>query len=92
MYRRYKKLLADNGLPDISFHQLRNTWATLSLEADIRIEQAQEALGHSRIETTKNVYVGAVPVLAQRAFDAFDDYLDAPHRSATRRTRDTEET
>ena len=92
MYRRYKKLLATNGLPNISFHELRNTWATLSLEADIRIEQAQEALGHSRIETTKNVYVGAVPVLAQRAFDAFDDYLDAPHRSATRRTRDTEET
>jgi integrase len=92
MYRRYKKLLADNGLPDISFHALRRTWATLSQEADIRLEQAQEALGHSRIETTKNVYVGAVPVLAQRAFDAFDDYLDAPRRSATRRARDTEET
>ena len=92
MYRRYKKLLATNGLPNISFHELRNTWATLSLEADIRIEQAQEALGHSRIETTKNVYVGAVPVLAQRAFDAFDDYLETPHRPAARQTRDTEET
>jgi len=92
MYRRYKKLLADNDLPDISIHDLRRTWANLSQEADIRLEQAQEALGHSRIETTKNVYVGSVPVLAQRAFDAFDDYLDAPHRPAARQTRDTEET
>ncbi|MEC8970329.1 MAG: tyrosine-type recombinase/integrase, partial [Actinomycetota bacterium] len=92
MYRRYKKLLADNDLPGISFHDLRRTWATLSQEADIRIEQAQEALGHSRIETTKNIYVDAVPALAQRAFDAFDEYLDAPRRPATRRTRNTEET
>ena len=92
MYRRYKKLLADNDLPNISFHDLRRTWGTLSQEADIRIEQAQEALGHSRIETTKNVYVNPVPALAQRAFDAFDEYLDAPRSPATRRTRNTEET
>ena len=92
MYRRYKKLLADHDLPNISFHDLRRTWGTLSQEADIRIEQAQEALGHSRIETTKNIYVNAVPILAQRAFDTFDDYLDAPHRPATRRAHNTEET
>ena len=92
MYRRYKELLAANDLQNISFHDLRRTWATLGVAAGIPIEQAQEALGHSRIETTKNVYVGAVPVLAQRAFDAFDDYLDAPRRPAGRHARDTEET
>jgi integrase len=92
MYRRYKELLATNNLPNISFHDLRRTWATLGLAAGIPIEQAQEALGHSRIETTKNIYVGAVPALARWAFDTFDDYLDVPRRPATRRARDTEET
>ncbi len=92
MYRRYKRLLKNNDLPDISFHDLRRTWATLSLEADIRIEQVQEALGHSRIETTKNIYVAKVPALAQRAFDAFDAYLDTPNRPASQQVRKPEET
>jgi integrase len=92
MYRRYKELLATNNLPNISFHDLRRTWATLGMAAGIPIEQAQEALGHSRIETTKNIYVGAVPALARWAFDTFDDYLDAPRRPAGRHARDTEET
>ena len=92
LYRWFKQLLEHNGLPNISFHDLRRTWATLSLEADIRIEQAQEALGHSRIETTKNVYVTEVPELAQRAFDTFDDYLDTPNRRVSQQVPKPEET
>jgi len=92
LYRWFKQLLEHNGLPNISFHDLRRTWATLSLEADIRIEQAQEALGHSRIETTKNVYVTEVPELAQRAFDTFDTYLDTPNRRVSQQVRKPEET
>ena len=56
-------------------HGLRRTWATLSVEAGVRIEQAQEALGHESIETTKNIYVTAVPALARRAFETFDEYF-----------------
>ena len=92
LYRWYKQLLEHNGLPNISFHDLRRTWATLSLEADIRIEQVQEALGHSRIETTKNIYVTEVPELAQRAFDTFDDYLNPPNRRVSQQVRKPEKT
>ena len=56
-------------------HGLRRTWATLSVEAGVRIEQALEALGHESIETTKNIYVTAVPALARRAFETFDKYF-----------------
>ena len=75
-YRRYKKLLERAGLPSISFHDLRRTFATLGLEAGIPVEQAQEALGHESIETTKNIYATSVPVLADRARATFDEFIE----------------
>jgi len=77
IYHRYKKMLAGTGLPSISFHDLRRTWAMLSLEAGVPVEQAQEALGHESIETTKNIYASSVPALADRAFATFDDYIES---------------
>ena len=84
VYAQYKKLLKQTGLPDITLHDLRRTWATLSVEAGVRIEQAQEALGHESIETTKNIYVTAVPALARRAFETFDEYFTAQKSSDLR--------
>jgi integrase len=84
VYAQYKKLLKQTGLPDITLHDLRRTWATLSIEAGVRIEQAQEALGHESIETTKNIYVTAVPALARRAFETFDEYFTAQKSSELR--------
>ncbi len=74
--KRFKKVLRNNNLPNIRFHDLRHTAVVLMLEADARIEHVTEALGHSSIAITKDIYASSVPVLADRAIEAIDGYLN----------------
>jgi integrase len=44
------------GLPDIRFHDLRHTSATLLLSAGIHPKIVQERLGHAQISVTMDTY------------------------------------
>ena len=50
------KLLEQNGLRHIRFHDLRHSCASLLLANDVPLKQIQEWLGHSDIGTTANIY------------------------------------
>ena len=54
--RKFKKICLSLEIQDHSFHDLRHTHATWLLEAGVNPKIVQERLGHSRIETTLNVY------------------------------------
>ena len=47
-------------LRPVRFHDLRHTAATVALENGVRIESVSQALGHSRIDTTKSIYAPLV--------------------------------
>lgn len=51
--RRFKKLLEDNNLKMIRFHDLRHSCATLLLSLGHTLEEIQIWLGHSTIKTTE---------------------------------------
>ena len=76
MGRSYRGFLKANQLPNIGVHDLRRTFANTASQANAPIEQISEALGHASIGITKSLYIGQVPVLATRAFNAVDDYLN----------------
>jgi len=59
--RDYKKLLAKAGLPDVSFHALRHTSATLLLLQAAHPKVVSERLGHSRVGVTLDVYSHVMP-------------------------------
>ena len=50
------KLLEQNGLRHIRFHDLRHSCASLLLANDVPLKHIQEWLGHSDIGTTANIY------------------------------------
>lgn len=54
--RKFKRILKSAGLPDIRFHDMRHTFATLALEAGIPAKVVQEYLGHSTITMTLDTY------------------------------------
>jgi integrase len=60
--KQYRAFLDRIGVRYIRFHDLRHTVARLALdEGNVPIEQASQALGHTRIDTTKQIYAGYVP-------------------------------
>jgi len=54
--RSFKPLLKRAGLPDIRFHDLRHTFASLMMPNVQNPQIVQEMLGHSRISTTLDIY------------------------------------
>ena len=70
--RSFKPLLRRAGLPNISFHALRHTAATLMLSAGVHPKIVQERLGHSTITLTLDTYSHAVPTLGREAADRLD--------------------
>ncbi len=56
-----------------TLYTLRHTFATLWLESDESLKILQEILGHSRIETTLNVYTNVLPHIQTAAMGRFSD-------------------
>jgi len=54
-----------SGLPKIRLHDLRHTWATLALEANVPVKVVSEVLGHSSPAFTLDVYSHVTPVMME---------------------------
>ena len=52
-------------IPDIHIHDLRHTASTLWQSLGISEKMAQELLGHSEVEMTRNVYTHIIPAMQQ---------------------------
>jgi integrase len=59
--RLFKARMERHGLPEIRFHDLRHTWATLALKAGVPVKVVQERLGHANPSITMNIYSHALP-------------------------------
>jgi integrase len=73
--RSFKPLLRRAGLPDMRFHDLRHTCATLLLERGIHAKIVQELLGHATISVTLDTYSHVLPGMGDAASGAMDEAL-----------------
>jgi integrase len=55
------------GMPRISFHDLRHTYATMALQAGVHPKVVSERIGHASVAITLDVYSHAVPALEESA-------------------------
>ena len=63
MPRHVKPLLRKAGLPNIRFHDLRHTCATLLLTQGVHPKVVSEMLGHASISITLDTYSHVIPGL-----------------------------
>ena len=63
----FKPLLRRASLPNIRFHDLRHTCATLLLSKEVHAKFVQELLGHASISTTIQNYKTLSPAVSRFA-------------------------
>ena len=73
--RSFKPLLKKAGLPEIRFHNLRHTCATLLLSRGVHPKLVQELLGHATIAMTLDTYSHYLPSMGDQAAEAMGDAL-----------------
>ena len=78
MYKDFKALLKKLSLPDIRFHDLRHTAATLMLQQGVNAKIIQERLGHANVSLTLDVYSHVLPSMQANAAEKMDELLGHP--------------
>jgi integrase len=59
--RRFERLGREAGLPRLTLHGLRHTFATLALRAGVPSKVVAEVLGHASSRTTDDIYTHVTP-------------------------------
>jgi integrase len=72
---RFKPLLKRARLPQIRFHDLRHTCATLLLSQNVNPKVVSEMLGHASIAITLDTYSHVLPTMQESAVAAIDSTL-----------------
>lgn len=78
--RALAELLRDADLPQMRFHDLRHTCATLLLLQGVPARVVMDILGHSQIQLTLNTYSHVLPALQSEAASKMDALLGARTR------------
>lgn len=72
-----RKFLRKHGLPLITVHGLRHTHASILFEAGVEAKQIADRLGHSRIQTTLDMYTHINDNQRYELTDRLLDFLEA---------------
>lgn len=75
LQHRFKAVLRENDLPDICFHELRHTNATLMLRNSVPAKIVSSMLGHSSIGITMDTYSHVMTEMQEGAVDVMNEML-----------------
>ena len=75
LHKFFKRLLKKAGLPDIRFHDLRHTAATLMLMNGIPLLVVTRRLGHSKPSVTLDIYGHYLPGMQEKAANLMDELV-----------------
>jgi integrase len=70
--RSFLPLLKQAGIVRVRIHDLRHTFATLSLAAGVHPRVVQQSLGHANVSVTLQVYSAVLPTLGPEAAARLD--------------------
>ena len=74
-YRRLKKLLGNTNLPDVTFHELRHTFATQAASNGIDPRTLASILGHTKASFTLDTYTHITTDMQKNAAGIVGNYI-----------------
>ena len=77
VYIRSKEIVRKLGLPEVRFHDLRHTFAVLSLENGDDLKTLQDNLGHATASFTLDVYGHVSQRMRQQSADRMEQYIQS---------------
>ena len=72
LYLHFKNIVKKLGRPEVRFHDVRHTYATLSLQSHVDPKTLSEALGHATVAFTLDVYGHCNDDMKQQAADQLE--------------------
>ena len=72
LYVHFKAIVKQMGRPEVRFHDVRHTYATLSLQSHVDPKTLSEALGHATVAFTLDVYGHSNADMRQQAADQLE--------------------
>ena len=76
VYKRYKRIVNGMGIPDRRLHDLRHTFAVVSIENGDDIKTVQGNLGHSSASFTLDVYGHISDAMRSASSERMDSFLN----------------
>jgi integrase len=77
--KRFARLVRDAGLPPITLHGVRHSYATAALAAGEPLKVVSERLGHASTSITANLYQHVLPSMDERTANAVANLILGNH-------------
>lgn len=75
IYRHLKRIFVQMGLPKLRFHDLRHSYAVLSIQAGDDVKTVQENLGHYSAAFTLDVYGHVTEQMKRNSSERMEQYI-----------------
>lgn len=75
VWKCFKRRVSAIGYPDLRFHDLRHSFATLSIENGDDIKTVSENLGHATVAFTLDVYGHVTEKMKKQSADRMQEYI-----------------
>ena len=72
----FSDFIARAGLPKVTVHSLRHTYASLMIADGVPLVVVSRQLGHAQASTTSNIYAHVISSAQARAMQTFDRFND----------------
>ena len=72
----FSKFIARSGMPKVTVHSLRHTYASLMIADGVPLVVVSKQLGHAQASTTANIYAHAIASAQAKAMQTFDRFND----------------
>jgi len=77
VYKNFKSIVKSIGIPDTRFHDMRHTYAMLSIQNSDDLKTVQENVGHATASFTLDVYGHVSKRMKQDSADRMQDYFNS---------------